>query len=225
MSTTKIRRALLSVYDKTGLVDLAQGLHELGVELVSSGGSATALTDAGVPVTRVEDVTGSPEMLDGRVKTLHPKILGGLLADLGNDSHRHDLDLHGIRAFRARRVEPVSVRAEPRHRDDRHRRSRDDPRRGQEPRVGHGRHESRSIRRAPHGAARQRRRGDREETRRAFALAAFARTAAYDAAIVQWLQADELLPEHLVLALERTDEKLRYGENPTSRARATAGRA
>ncbi len=99
MSTTKIRRALLSVYDKTGLVDLAKGLRELGVELVSSGGSATALTEAGVAVTRVEDVTGSPEMLDGRVKTLHPKIHGGLLADLGNESHRQDLDLQGIRPF------------------------------------------------------------------------------------------------------------------------------
>src|SRR5262249_15700127 len=76
---TKIKRALLSVYDKTGLVELAKGLHELGVEVVSSGNTSTALEAAGIPVTRVEAVTGSPEMLDGRVKTLHPKIHGGLL--------------------------------------------------------------------------------------------------------------------------------------------------
>ena len=87
------------MYDKTGLVDLARGLHDLGVELVSSGNTSTALEAAGIPVTRVEDVTGSPEMLDGRVKTLHPKIHGGLLADLGNETHRADLDLHGIRPF------------------------------------------------------------------------------------------------------------------------------
>ena len=89
MSTrTKIRRALVSVYDKTGLIELAKGLHELGVELVSSGNTAAALEAAGIPVTRVEQVTGSPEMLEGRVKTLHPKIHGGLLADLGNESGR-----------------------------------------------------------------------------------------------------------------------------------------
>ena len=96
---TKIERALLSVWDKTGLVDLARALHELGVELVSSGGTATAITEAGIPVTTVEDVTGVPEMLDHRVKTLHPMIHGGLLADRGKESHRADLETHGIRPF------------------------------------------------------------------------------------------------------------------------------
>ena len=96
---TKMRRALVSVYDKTGLVEVAQGLHELGVEIVSSGNTSAALEAEGIPVTRVEDVTASPEMLDGRVKTLHPKIHGGLLADLGNETHRTDLDLHGILPF------------------------------------------------------------------------------------------------------------------------------
>ena len=95
----KVKRALLSVWDKDGLVDLASGLHALGVEIVSSGNTSTTLEQAGIPVTRVEEVTGSPEMLDGRVKTLHPKIHGGLLADLGNASHRNDLDMHGIRPF------------------------------------------------------------------------------------------------------------------------------
>src|SRR3954451_2880032 len=92
-------RALLSVYDKTGLVDFARGLHDLGVELVSSGGTARALTEAGLDVTTVEEVTGSPEMLDHRVVTLHPKIHGGILADLGKDSHRADLEEHGITPF------------------------------------------------------------------------------------------------------------------------------
>ena len=95
----KVRRALISVYDKEGLIEMARGLTELGVELVSSGNTSAALEEAGLPVTRVEQVTGSPEMLDGRVKTLHPKIHGGLLADLGNENHRRDLDLNGIRPF------------------------------------------------------------------------------------------------------------------------------
>ena len=91
-----MKRALLSVYDKTGLVELARGLVDLGFELVSSGKTAAELAGAGVPVTTVEDVTGAPEMLGGRVKTLHPRIHGGLLADLGNDSHRADLEAQGI---------------------------------------------------------------------------------------------------------------------------------
>ncbi len=81
----RVRRALLSVSDKTGLVELARGLHKLGIELLSTGGSAKALRDAGLPVRTVEDVTSSPEMLGGRVKTLHPKIHGGILA-------RRDID-------------------------------------------------------------------------------------------------------------------------------------
>src|SRR3954453_3467414 len=73
-------RALLSVSDKTGLVDLARGLAKRGFDLVSTGGTATALSGAGLPVTSVSDVTGFPEMMDGRLKTLHPKIHGGILA-------------------------------------------------------------------------------------------------------------------------------------------------
>ncbi|MFG3705299.1 bifunctional phosphoribosylaminoimidazolecarboxamide formyltransferase/IMP cyclohydrolase [Micromonospora sp. NPDC047670] len=91
-----IRRALVSVYDKTGLVELARALHAAGVELVSTGSTAATIADAGVPVTPVETVTGFPEILDGRVKTLHPKVHGGLLADLRKDSHAAQLDEHGI---------------------------------------------------------------------------------------------------------------------------------
>ncbi len=82
-----VRRALISVYDKTGLLDFARGLADLGVTLLASGGTATALADAGIPVTPVEEVTGAPEMLGGRVKTLHPRIHGGILADRGQASH------------------------------------------------------------------------------------------------------------------------------------------
>ncbi|GAA4574818.1 bifunctional phosphoribosylaminoimidazolecarboxamide formyltransferase/IMP cyclohydrolase [Micromonospora coerulea] len=91
-----IRRALVSVYDKTGLVELARALHDAGVELVSTGSTASTISGAGVPVTAVEQVTGFPEILDGRVKTLHPKIHGGLLADLRKESHAAQLDEHNI---------------------------------------------------------------------------------------------------------------------------------
>ena len=89
-------RALLSVYDKTGIVDLAASLHELGVELVSSGGTARAIADAGIPVTDVADLTGSPPILGHRVVTLHPKVHGAILADLDDARHREEIDEHGI---------------------------------------------------------------------------------------------------------------------------------
>ena len=76
----EIKRALLSVSDKTGIVEFAQGLHELGVELISTGGTMQQLKAAGIPVISVSEITGFPEMMDGRVKTLHPKVHGGILA-------------------------------------------------------------------------------------------------------------------------------------------------
>src|SRR5580692_2654023 len=85
MSLRPIRRALLSVFDKAGLVDFATTLNGMGVQLISTGGTARALRDAGLPVTDVSDVTGFPEIMDGRVKTLHPKIHGGLLGRRGID--------------------------------------------------------------------------------------------------------------------------------------------
>src|SRR5688572_6099254 len=91
-----MRRAILSVSDKTGLIDFGKALAARGFELVSTGGTAKALADAGLPVVNVSDVTGFPEMMDGRVKTLHPKIHGGILA---RRSHPEDLELareHGI---------------------------------------------------------------------------------------------------------------------------------
>ena len=95
----EIRRALLSVSDKTGLLDLAKALQEAGVDIVSTGGTFKALSEAGVPVTEVSQITGFPESLDGRVKTLHPSIHGGLLADMRLIAHENQLAELGIEAF------------------------------------------------------------------------------------------------------------------------------
>src|ERR1041384_2756158 len=92
----KIRRALISVSDKSGIIDFAQELKSFGVELISTGGTAKTLREAGVDVLDVSDITGFPEMMDGRVKTLHPKIHGGLLALRENSDHVAAMEKHGI---------------------------------------------------------------------------------------------------------------------------------
>jgi phosphoribosylaminoimidazolecarboxamide formyltransferase/IMP cyclohydrolase len=99
--TAQVRRALLSVSDKTGIVELARGLAELGVEIVSTGGTARALADAGVEVRAIEQFTGFPEMMDGRVKTLHPRLYAGLLAVRDDDSH--------LKAAAEHDIEPVDL--------------------------------------------------------------------------------------------------------------------
>ncbi len=93
----RIKRALISVTDKTGVADFAKALHEMGVEIISTGGTARVIREAGVPVTDVSEVTGFPEMLDGRVKTLHPKIHGGILAIRSNPEHMRQLKEQGIK--------------------------------------------------------------------------------------------------------------------------------
>src|SRR3569623_2353654 len=92
----RITRALISVSDKSGLIEFARGLVSHGVELVSTGGTAKALKDAGLKVMDVSDLTGFPEMMDGRVKTLHPKVHGGLLAIRDNAAHAKSMKDHGI---------------------------------------------------------------------------------------------------------------------------------
>ncbi|GAB3485765.1 bifunctional phosphoribosylaminoimidazolecarboxamide formyltransferase/IMP cyclohydrolase [Nocardiopsis coralliicola] len=99
MTRQAIRRALISVYDKTGLEELGRGLADAGVEIVSTGSTAARLSAAGIAVTPVEEVTGFPECLDGRVKTLHPKVHAGLLADRRRDDHRAALDDLGVAPF------------------------------------------------------------------------------------------------------------------------------
>ncbi|MBI3794873.1 MAG: bifunctional phosphoribosylaminoimidazolecarboxamide formyltransferase/IMP cyclohydrolase [Nitrospinae bacterium] len=96
METKKIKRALISVSDKTGLLDLARALKEANVEILSTGGTAKLLADNGVPVVKISDHTGQPEIMDGRVKSLHPKIHGGLLGVRDNPSHMADMEKHGI---------------------------------------------------------------------------------------------------------------------------------
>jgi phosphoribosylaminoimidazolecarboxamide formyltransferase/IMP cyclohydrolase len=212
-------RALLSVYDKTGLVEFATALSELGVELVSSSSTAAALTEGGLKVTTVEEVTGSPEMLDNRVKTLHPKIHGGILADMGKESHRADLEANDIKPFDlvVSNLYPFST----------------DPSIAlidiggpAMVRAAAKNHAWVGIVTSPeqYPTVLEELRADgklSETTRKQLALEAFASTAAYDAAIVEWLSTetgdDEVLPQHLDLALEKTDETLRYGENPHQR--------
>src|ERR1044071_10160861 len=92
----RIQRALISVFDKTGLIPFAQALAGAKVELISTGGTARALREAGLPVTELSDYTGFPEMLDGRVKTLHPKVHGGLLYIRGNAGHEAAVKEHAI---------------------------------------------------------------------------------------------------------------------------------
>src|SRR2546423_10107336 len=97
----KIHRALISVSDKTGIVEFARSLRKFGVEIISTGGTAKALREAGIKVTEVSEVTGFPEMMDGRVKTLHPKIHGGLLAMRDNPEH--------VAAMRENSIEPIDL--------------------------------------------------------------------------------------------------------------------
>jgi len=204
------------VYDKSGIVELARSLHELGVDLVSSGGTAKAIADAGVPVTDVADITGVPAILGHRVVTLHPKVHGGILADTADESHRADMDAYSIDAidivvsnlypFRSDpSIElidiggPTLVRAAAKNHD----------------RV--------TILTDPSDydevLAELRANGATAlETRRRLARKAFGHTAAYDAAIVQWFDEGELLPATLPLAYARVDLQLRYGENPHQRA-------
>ena len=92
----QIRRALISVSDKTGLIDLAKALIDFGIDLISTGGTATAIREAGLKVTDVSELTGFPEMMDGRIKTLHPNVHGGLLAVRDSQSHKKSQEQYNI---------------------------------------------------------------------------------------------------------------------------------
>ncbi len=144
-------RALLSVYDKTGAVDLARGLADLGWELISSGGTSAALAEAGIAHVEVADLTGAPEMLGGRVKTLHPTIHGGILADRSKPEHLGRPGASGHRSHRPGGVQPLSVRLRPLDRADRRGRAHHGPGGGQEPRPCGHRGLARRLR---HGAGR-----------------------------------------------------------------------
>lgn len=217
--------ALLSVSDKRGLVPFAQGLVRLGFGLLSTGGTLDALKSAGVPVTKVSEHTGSPEILDGRVKTLHPRIHGGILARLELKSHRQELEQQGIPP-----ISLVAVNLYPFRQT-----------------VAKGAPEPEVIENIDIGgpsmvrsaaknfqhvtvvvdpddypavlAELEQQRSTSETTRRRLMRKAFAHTAAYDASISEYLsqQAKEPFPSELSLTFEKAQE-LRYGENPHQRA-------
>jgi len=216
MSRLPVRRALVSVSDKTGLVELGRRLHAAGVEIVSSGGTARALVDAGIPVTVVADITGAPEMLGGRVKTLHPVVHGGILADLGNPDHRADLEERGIEPFQLVVVNlypfEATVAADPSPVDAIEQIDIGGPAMIRAAAKNHAwvavvvssdRYEDVAY------AIEQG--GPTAEFRFELAKEAFYRTAAYDAAIVNWLERDGA--DHLVLPVVKA-AALRYGENP-----------
>jgi len=233
MTDQPIARALLSVHDKTGLAELGRALAGHGVELVSTGGTARALREAGLAVRDVSELTGFPEMMDGRVKTLHPKVHGGLLAVRDDPAHAASMDEHGIGAIDLVVVNlypfeaTVASGAEP-------------PAIIEQIDIG-GPSMVRSAAKnhrfvtivtdpadyaalaeelAANGGATSLR------TRRRFAAKAFAATAAYDAAIAGWFAGEEgdAFPARLSVPLTRGAE-LRYGENPHQNAALYLGGA
>ncbi len=213
-----IRRALISVYDKTGLEDLARGLHEAGVQIVSTGNSARAITAAGVPVTPIEEVTGFPEMLDGRVKTLHPHVHAGLLADRRKPEHVAALKDRGIEPF-----DLVISNLYPFRETVAARVGEDDTVEQIDiggpsmVRAAAKNHPSVAVVVDPssYGEVLEavRAGGFDLAARRALAAKAFAHTAAYDVAVASWFARPDDFPPFAAVALERA-EVLRYGENP-----------
>ncbi|MDE2435193.1 MAG: bifunctional phosphoribosylaminoimidazolecarboxamide formyltransferase/IMP cyclohydrolase [Sphingomonadales bacterium] len=227
MSDVIIRRALLSVSDKTGLVELGQALAARGVELVSTGGTAKALRDAGLAVMDISELTGFPEMMDGRVKTLHPKVHGGLLAVRDNPEHAAAMEAHAIGA-----IDLVVVNLYP-----------------FEATVARGASRDEIIENIDIGGPSMVRSAAKNHAfvtivtdpadyagllaeleandgatgyafRKLMAARAYAATAAYDAMISQWFafaDQQQWFPETLAITAARREE-LRYGENPHQRA-------
>ncbi len=202
-----IRRALLSVSDKAGIVEFARGLHKKEIEIVSTGGTAKALTDAGIPVTSVEDITQFPECFSGRVKTMHPKIMGGLLFRRGDTEHEKEREDLGIQP-----IDLVVVNLYPFESD----------RQIEQIDIGGPtllrsaakNHESVTVLCDPRDYKRVlteiEKSGDTSrELRKELAAKVFLRTAAYDALITEWMTTGA---NRGILLTNR--RKLRYGENP-----------
>jgi len=215
-TVTLVSTALLSVYDKSGIAEFAESLHELGWSLVSSGGTARAIADAGIPVTDVAELTGLPAILGHRVVTLHPKIHGGILADPTDAEHVADMAHHGIEP-----IDLVVVNLYP---------FSSDPGIGLIDIGGPAMVRAAAKNHAHVGVLvdpadyqpvlDELRAGGvlTDATRRRLARTAFAHTASYDAAIVTWFDEsdstdDAALPSSIHLALELA-QPLRYGENP-----------
>ena len=218
-------RALLSVYDKAGLVPFARGLGDLGFELVSSGGTATDLEHAGLAVTRVERVTGFPEMLGGRVKTLHPRIHAGILARRNSPTDNASLEEQGIEPFDLVCVnlypfELVADRLGMKEEDVIEMIDVGGPSmlRGAAKNFAHVVPVCRPQDYDAVLAELRTQRGKTSlDTRRGLAATAFATTAAYESAIARWFQRDEALPETFVPTFDLA-LGLAYGENPHQHA-------
>ena len=217
MTSIPIRRALLSVSDKTGIIDLARSLAERGVDLVSTGGTAKALRDAGLDVRDISDLTGFPEMMDGRVKTLHPVVHGGLLAVRDDPAHVASMQEHGIGA-----IDLVVVNLYPFEATVAKGATRDEIVENIDiggpsmVRSAAKNHAFVAIVTDPADYAAVAQGSTTLADRRRLAAKAYATTAAYDSMIAQWFAfADqgEAFPETLPLTLTR-GQALRYGENP-----------
>ena len=217
----KITRALLSVSDKTGIVELGQALAAQGVELVSTGGTATALRTAGLEVRDISDLTGFPEMMDGRVKTLHPKVHGGLLSVRTNPEHQASMAEHAIVPIDLVVVNLYPFAATVAKGADRDEIIENIDIGGPSMvRSAAKNHESVAIVTDPADYALVMGGTTTLEQRRSFAAKAYAATAAYDAMISSWFAfADqgEAFPETLNISLKR-GPALRYGENPHQQA-------
>ena len=221
------RRALVSVSDKRGVAAFARRLNKMGFEIISTGGTARTLEENRVPVIPVSEVTGEPEILGGRVKTLHPMIHGGILANLEDPDHVTELVEHGIGP-----IDLVCINLYP-----------------FEETVAGGASEKEAVEQIDIGGPAMLRAAAKnfksvivvpspefykevlaeldlgevsEETRRRLALAAFRRTASYDAAIAGWFEQEEPFPDLLTMRYEKVSP-LRYGENPHQRAAYYAG--
>ncbi len=221
MDEIRIERALLSVSDKAGLVELGTSLAAQGVELVSTGGTAKALRDAGLMVRDVSDLTGFPEMMDGRVKTLHPKVHGGLLAIRDNEEHVAALDAHGIGA-----IDLVVVNLYPFAETVTRGAARDEVIENIDiggpsmVRSAAKNHAFVAIVTDPADYAFVAGGSTTLADRKRFAAKAYALTAQYDATIASWFAfADQgqMFPETVSIPVRRAQE-LRYGENPHQKA-------
>ncbi len=225
--SVRVSRALLSVSDKRGVADFARGLRELGVELVSTGGTARALGDARVAVRLIEDFTGFPEIMDGRVKTLHPRLYAGLLAVRDNPEH--------VRAAQEQQIEPVDLVCVNLYPFERTvaRGDADDAEVVENIDIGGPTMIRAAAKNHPFAAVvvdpadyeavlaelRAHEATLGADTRRRLAARAFSYTARYDATISGWFarRAEENLPDEQVRAYEKVSD-LRYGENPHQRA-------
>ncbi|MDX6652045.1 MAG: phosphoribosylaminoimidazolecarboxamide formyltransferase / cyclohydrolase [Solirubrobacterales bacterium] len=222
----RVKRALISVSDKTGLADFAKGLAELGVEIVSTGGTLAALREAGVEASGVEEMTGSPEILDGRVKTLHPRLHAALLAVREDPEHVATLEREGI--------EPIDLVCVNLYPFERTVAGKDVSEREAIENIDIGgptmiraaaknhRHVAVVVKPESYDAVLaelEESDGEiSESTRHWLANEAFAATARYDAAISRWFaESYETFPAHLVVAYEKLID-LSYGENPHQRA-------